>query len=569
MHVDSTRTNLMRRHTTEPGTRTCPRTTLRGLLAMAMLVIAMPATAQSRGPALLFSDIQSGPTTGGPGGLGVPISIFGTGFGAQRGTSRVTIGGVEVAAYLSWGREGVANPALEAIVVQPGPAVSGGDIVVSVGGIASTGTLSFTTSEGRILYVDSNGSDSGPCSEAEPCANIGRAISPTVSGAGDTILVRGPVHDEGEIWVRREYGHGGAAGAHKTIKAYPGETVRLTNGARPFIVDADHVTVSGFVFENGKSLGIPDAGDVNRRRGNRLINNSYAGPVSWSFIDSHGDDHFIAGNVCQATGSSVGTQGHCYYVSYGNHLRISHNVGRGAPGYGLHVFDQRRSSSDFRRTITDVIIEGNVLTHSTLRSGLIVSMADEGALGNAIEGVVIRNNVITRNSHVGILLAGVVRGIQIDNNTIVDNGRQAIHVANDVTVAGIDIRNNLFSQDVSDACLNDCQWYQVAHVQVGTRANGIRVSGNGYLPAEPALLGASDATAVTGAVEFVDPAQFDFHVRPGGASVDRGAALASVPFDFDGIARPAGSGVDLGAFELPAAAVAPAAPRHVRIIVRE
>lgn len=569
MHVDSTRSDRRRHGTAAPGTWAPLGAAMRGLVAVSMFAFAMPAAAQPRGPALLFSDVQSGPTTGGPGGLGVPISIFGTGFGVQRGTSRVTIGGVEVAAYLSWGREGVANPALEMIVVQPGPAVSGGDIVVSVGGIASTGTLSFAKNEGRVLYVASNGSDSGPCSEAEPCANIGRAISPTVSGAGDTILVRGPLHGEGEVWVRREYGHGGAAGAQKTIKAYPGEGVRLTNGARPFIVDADYVTVSGFVFENGKSLGIPDTGDVNRRRGNRLINNSYAGPVSWSFIDSHGDDHLIAGNVCRATGSSVGTQGHCYYVSYGNHLRISHNVGRGAPGYGLHVFDQRRSSADFRRTITDVIIEGNILTHSTLRSGLIVSMADEGALGNAIEGVIIRNNVITRNSHVGIVLGGVVRGVQIDNNTIVDNGRQSIHVANDVTVAGIEIRNNLLGQDVSDACLNDCQWYQVAHVQVGARANGVTVSGNGYLPGAPALLGTSDAAAVTGAVEFVDPAQFDFHVRPGAASVDRGVALESVPFDFDGVPRPAGNGVDLGAFEWPAVAVAPAAPRNVRVVVRE
>lgn len=569
MHVDSPRSDGRHRGATAPRTWAWRPTGIRCLATLAMLVVAGPATAQPRGPALLFSDVESGPTTGGPDGLGVPISIFGTGFGSQRGTSRVTIGGVEVAAYLAWGGEGAANPALEMIVVQPGPAVTGGQVVVTVGGVPSTGALSFAKNEGRLLYVASNGSDSGPCSEAEPCAHIGRAIAPTISSAGDTILVRGPLHDEGEIWVRREYGHGGAAGAQKTIKAYPGDGVRLTSGARPFIVDADYVTVSGFIFDNGKSLGIPDAGDANRRRGNRFINNSYAGPVSWSFIDSHGDDHLIAGNACHATGSSVGTQGHCYYVSYGNQLRISHNVGSGAPGYGLHVFDQRRSSSDFRRTITNVIIEGNILTHSTLRSGLIVAMADEGALGNAIEGVIIRNNVITRNSHVGIVLGGVVRGIQIYNNTVVDNGRQSIHVANDVTIAGIDIRNNLLSQATSDACLNDCQWYDVAHVQVGARANGVTVSGNGYLPSTAALVGTSDEAAVTGAVEFVDPARFDFHVRPGAASVDRGVPLASVPFDFDGLPRPAGNGVDLGAFEWPSAAVAPAAPRNVRVVVRE
>src|ERR1700719_2971338 len=54
-------------------------------------------------PAVLFTDVQSGPTTGGPNNLGVPISIFGRGFGAIRGNSTVTIGGVPVASYMVWG----------------------------------------------------------------------------------------------------------------------------------------------------------------------------------------------------------------------------------------------------------------------------------------------------------------------------------------------------------------------------------------------------------------------------------------------------------------------------------
>lgn len=539
------------------------------LVLLGNLASPTPSAAQARQPTVLFADVETGPTSGGPNDLGVPITILGTGFGAERGSSRVTIGGVDVAAYWTWGQRNAANPALDMIVVQPGPAVTGGPIVVTVDGLASHGSLTFTPNSGRVLYVAGSGSSGGPCSEAEPCSTIGHAVTPAVSSPGDTILVRGPVHDEGEIWVRREYGHGGAEGARKVIKPFPGEHVRLSNGARPFIVDADYVTVSGFVFENGKSLGIPDAGDTLRRRGNRFINNRYAGPLSWAFIDSHGDDHLLAGNVCEATGSSVGTQGHCYYVSYGNHLRIAHNVGRGAPGYGLHVFDQRRATTDFRRTITDVVIEGNVLTHSTQRSGLIVAMADEGALGNAIEGVVIRNNVITRNSHLGILVTGVVRGVQILHNTVVDNGRQAIHVADDVRVAGVDIRHNLLEQSDGDACLNDCQWYRTAHIQIGPRANGVTADTNGYLPGDPTVLGGSDEHAVTGPVTFADVAALDFHVRAGAASIDRATPLPTVAVDADGLPRPMGNAADLGAFEWPAAApTAPAAPRNVRVVVR-
>lgn len=88
--------------------------------------------------------------------------------------------------------------------------------------------------------------------------------------------MRGGTLQENKIWVRREYGHGGTPGQQKTIN------------------------------------GISELGDASRLKGNRLVNNAYAGPVGWAFIDSHGDGHVIAGNVCEATSSSVGTKGHCY-----------------------------------------------------------------------------------------------------------------------------------------------------------------------------------------------------------------------------------------------------------------
>ena len=356
--------------------------------------LASTLEAQSAPPAVLFVDVDAGPVAGGPGGLGVPIAIYGTGFGAVRGASTVTVGGVEVASYLSWGSGNAHNPTLDRLVVQPGPGTPSGPIVVTVGGLASNADVTFSAIDAHVWYVSATGSDTNDCRESSPCATISHAVSSTVSGPGDTILVRGADHREGEIWVRREYGHGGEPGRQKVVKPYPGDEVTLSNGARPFIVDADYVTVAGFRFANGKGVGVPDAGDVNRRRGDRFIDNIVAGELSWSFIDTHGDDHLLAGNVCEATVSSVGTQGHCYYVSYGENTRIRYNVGSGAPGYGLHVFDQRRATLDFPRVIRNVLIEGNILKESKLRSGLILAMADEGGLGNRIDHVVVRNNII-------------------------------------------------------------------------------------------------------------------------------------------------------------------------------
>jgi hypothetical protein len=83
---------------------------------------------------LLFTDVLSGPVIGGPDGLGVPIALYGKGFGSSRGSSKVTIGGVEVAAHPVWGEVNAHNPDVDMIVVQPGSSVIGGPVIVTVGG---------------------------------------------------------------------------------------------------------------------------------------------------------------------------------------------------------------------------------------------------------------------------------------------------------------------------------------------------------------------------------------------------------------------------------------------------
>src|SRR6478752_2701079 len=75
-------------------------------------------------PRIFFSDLESGPNSRGQKNLGAWVTIWGKGFGTERGASTVTIGGGAAAAYPIWTDT--------RITFQLGPRAKTGDIVVSV-----------------------------------------------------------------------------------------------------------------------------------------------------------------------------------------------------------------------------------------------------------------------------------------------------------------------------------------------------------------------------------------------------------------------------------------------------
>ncbi len=509
--------------------------------------ISAAVTGSPGGPVVFFSDVQAGPIQDGPGGLGVPITLFGKGFGAQRGDSRVTINGVEVASYLLWGQNNANNPSLDMIVVQPGPAITAaGPIVVQVAGKTSNTEHSFAPTLGKVYAVAPTGSDSASCSLAQPCATILHAAT-NVLKAGDALLVRGGPLNDNEIWIRDSLGHSGTANAPKVIRNYPGETPRFVNASRPVILDANYLTLSGFAFEGGKSVGVGNIG----LRGIQVINSTFIGTIGFDAIGTHGDQITLAGNVCDVSGSNVGTQGHCYYISHGSDIRLLYNIGRGAPGYGIYIFDQRRSSPDIRRVISNVLVEGNVLSASPERSGMIIAMSDEGAMGNYIDTVIVRNNVFAANNFAGLAIGGVVQNVKVYNNTFDRNGRQGITIYDEATVNGIDIRNNLIDQSTNTFCISNCSWYAQAHVQKGSAARNVTLANNYFAPGPSIVIGASDPSAAAGPSAFNNADGLDWHLRPGAGAIGQAASVLEVTRDFDGRARPASGPATAGAFESP------------------
>ena len=111
--------------------------------AAAVATAPMRATARSSPrssgkPRLFFSDLESGPGSGGQGGKGAFVSIWGAGFGATRGSSTVTIGGGAADNYPVWTNT--------KITFQLGAAAATGNIVVHVSGKADSNGSSFTVS---------------------------------------------------------------------------------------------------------------------------------------------------------------------------------------------------------------------------------------------------------------------------------------------------------------------------------------------------------------------------------------------------------------------------------------
>jgi len=64
-----------------------------GLFILGIFLALPPCLPAQSPPRIFFSDLESGPNTGGQNNKGVWVTIWGKGFGAERGRSTVTIGG--------------------------------------------------------------------------------------------------------------------------------------------------------------------------------------------------------------------------------------------------------------------------------------------------------------------------------------------------------------------------------------------------------------------------------------------------------------------------------------------
>src|ERR1041385_2844275 len=146
---------------------------------LALLLSAASVCAQAAPPRIFFSDLESGPNTGGQNNNGVWVTIWGKAFGATQGTATVTVGGGAVDNYPLWS-DGK-------IIFQLGPSTATGSIVVNVPGVGASNGLPFTVRAGNIFFVAVAGNDANTGSFTGPWRTIIKAKN-TIN-AGDVAYI--------------------------------------------------------------------------------------------------------------------------------------------------------------------------------------------------------------------------------------------------------------------------------------------------------------------------------------------------------------------------------------------
>jgi hypothetical protein len=231
----------------------------------AVLVVGFGQTtarAQAGQPTLFYSDLTDGPRTGGENNKGAYVCVYGRNFGASRGTSTITVGGVPVDNYPVWG-DGIAPARGDSkACFQLGNAAPTGatNLQMTVNGIASN-TLPFYVREdaadkiycvsdtplpaGSATPSDSNNGHFGKCWASTDAAWMGAS-----NVQGSIIYLHnikkttatGPCN--GYAWCTQV---GGADASHMSaIAAYPGSDSTIGTMTRGMQVNGLHVTVDNY-----------------------------------------------------------------------------------------------------------------------------------------------------------------------------------------------------------------------------------------------------------------------------------------------------------------------------------
>lgn len=503
-------------------------------------------------PAIFYSDLPSGPKTGGKDNKGVFVHLRGTGFGAAPGN--VTIGGGEADNYPVWNNTD--------IVFQLGSAAATGNIIVTADGNTSN-AVPFTVRTGNIYFVDINVAGPGTGTYADPWKASTTAYNAMV--AGDTTYYRGGTYTgmlggdayqvKGQMYVRKS----GTADAPLAWVAYPGETV--TFSAPGDVYDdgyplernirawyCSYTIFSGFVLRSSRGVNFEtcDATDsrlVGCDMGNEFLSDygmvdticSYAGGIS------------ILGNVFHDI-SVHDRMDHIIYISVAqDNADVGWNEFRNIDVLaGKHVQVHQDGAFLNNQVFSNIRVHDNLFNMTNNIYGDRPFMWGEtgpGSYGYFYNNVVLGG---MGTSGAGAVVGQATGTVYWLSNTFYNTtGNYAIFSSGGWTSYAPEntyVKNNIF-------ITNESQPYFLLNGENGEYPiSGETVISNNYFSGGT---GDTYTNPQVGSINFVNPGALDFHIQNTSAAKDNGLDLSATPAqrDFDGVYRPQGAGWDIGAYE--------------------
>jgi len=528
------------------------------LIFTILFLIFSCGAAFAAAPVIFYSDLTSGPNTGGQNNKGAFVTIWGKNFGATRGSSKVTVGpavsGYEVDSYPVWTDTKIS--------FQLGSSAATGNITVTTSEGTSNG-VSFTVRSGNIYFVKTTGNDSsGDGSWNTPWKTIIKAKNTLAAGNIAYICdgVSQTALDDYNACVNLS--SGGTADLPKALVAYPGATVNVGSSS----------VERGFYWWSGGTYWVLSQFNVTA---NNVAFEFYTG---WR----------IVGNtitVPTGDGASAAIHGGYSYIKIlGNEL---YNCGVAEPSKLYHNI---YVTNDNGTALTDFEIAWNIVRNSTANRGIQiynnsgtttnVSVHDNIChhlrgnginIGNGNTGTIeIYNNIIYKcaqgpdfyngsSDYNGILIVSNNATVYLYNNLVYDCGYTG--GGRDTGIFGIlEFTGTIYPRD--NIFYSNGQDYEpymsVNSSSPSTGAYKNIFYGKGSAPSW-------DSAAVNSEPKFVNLSGYDFHlVKPdppeSNPAIDAGYdTTAIVTRDYDGVARPQGAGVDMGAYEYAVDSTPPAA----------
>ncbi|GEM_PF-5642835 len=553
-----------------------------------------PPSSGAGAPVIFYTDIISGPRTGGEGNNGAYLTISGKGFGTSRGTSTVKIGGGEVVRYIVWSDTKVS--------VQLGSAVVSGNVVLSAANGSATAPEAFAVRPGNIFFVSLSGADNVTCGAiSTPCRSPNYVKTNRGLAPGDFIYVRGGDYDlddgthnlSSSRWMSATLA--GTTGNPITFSGYPGETVNAISDTGVDLwmtgtstgVDYGYWVVANFKHTiNTMGSGNPQT--IQAGSGDGACPGDASGPsANYSrFINL---EVYAPGGV-SSSGSTPITLNHASHSKvYGALIHDSIDVN----SKSTHVIYLSGTQNDVEIAYGEIYnmksTRATIQLHHDSYSGSC--WASDGAVAPIIDNIRIHDMKLHSLDGQAILADGGVGYVEIYNNLIYDVNRQWTVAPEDQAIAlrssGSRLRAKVYNNTLyvnprhtgigsavgfgyGSGCPENIVFQNNVVVLTESQDSYFAVNGGGcntanfidpstdhnvwYNTAGSTVKPSWDGphSSVVNPL-FVNPSfdasLADFHLQSSSPAIDAGINVPLVSRDYDGISRPQGLAYDIGAYE--------------------